>query len=118
MISFMNPKQLHDFLLKMYDFAEYEASQIMPDSQDNGQHFINLITVENLMDTYGRGAIFAAAKSQPDIDESAGLKQAHQKIDELRQRINEFYEQYDFDEDIKSLCRKLSRDWLHDKSDL
>lgn len=108
----MDEQTLHDFLNKMYDYADYLAAAIQPENRDNGSYFMSLIYIEDILDSYGRGLILSSAK-QIGLDGSAELSEAHRRLDLLRGRIHDLAQQYNFDDDLLRKSEKFKRDWHH-----
>lgn len=106
----MGSKNVHVFLFQLYDYADYLAGKIQPGNSDNGNYFISLLYIEEMMDSYGRSLICASAKDA-GADESAALSEAHRRIDLLRGRIQSLYQEFDFDEILERKTEKLLRDW-------
>lgn len=113
----MNQQELHGFLFKLYDYADYLAGEVEKDSLDRDSYFISMLYVEAMMDTYGRGLISQSAK-ESGKDQSAALAEAHRRIDLLRQQIDSLRHKYNFDEAIKQAGDRIKRDWLLDKTSL
>lgn len=106
----MDQKQLYDFLFELYDYADYLADRIQPNNPDNNNYFMSLIYIEEMMDAYGRGLINEAAH-EIDQNDRDSLKEAHRRIDLLRQRINELRSTFAFDDVVTGKTQKLLRDW-------
>lgn len=107
----MQAEELHNFLFELYDYADYLADQITPDNDRNSAYFLNLVYIEKLFDTLGRGKIYDAAKEMGETDPGKSLSEAHRRIDKLRERIAGFVEQYDFDRALDIEATKMQLDW-------
>lgn len=107
----MHGKELHNFLFQLYDYADYLADQIRPENDRNTTYFLNLVYIEKLFDTLGRGEIYNAAKEMGEADPGKALSEAHRRIDRLRERIAGFVEQYDFDQALNIEATKMQMDW-------
>lgn len=106
----MTPKELHDFLFHLYDYADYLAEQITPNNPDNNAYLASLGYIEDMMDIYGRGLIRQSAE-QGGLDSSASLTEAHRRIDLLRKRMSYLRKTYSFDDAIGQAEKRLSRNW-------
>lgn len=106
----MDQKQLYDFLFRLYDYADHLADSIKPNNPDNNNFYISLIYIEEMMDSYGRGLINETAH-QINQNDRDSLKEAHRRIDLLRQRINQLRDEFDFDDVVTGKTEKLLRDW-------
>lgn len=106
----MSPKELYDFLFKLYDYADYLAEEIKPGNYDNKNYYMSMIYIEEIMDSYGRGLINSAAH-QLDENDRDSLREAHKRIDALRQKIYDLKQSYDFEDVVAGKTEKLTRDW-------
>jgi len=115
----MQGKELHDFLFKLYDYADHLADQIQPDGDNfrNNNYFLTLVMIEKFFDRIGRGEISEAAKESgcDELDSSKSLSEAHRRIDLLRDRIYRLVQEYDFDETLDYASRQLAVDWHKQK---
>lgn len=111
----MNGKQLHDFLFQLYDYADTLADKIEPGNVDNGKYFLSLVAIEQMFDTYARGLVSESARqsNDPSLVDSESLKEAHQRIDKLRERIHGLSKLYNFDDVLDRERDRLGREWRH-----
>lgn len=109
----MHGKELHDFLFRLYDYADDIASRIQPGNPENSNYFMALVRIESYFDTMGRMEISRAAKdaAAEGIDPSASLQEAHKRIDLLRTRMQTLAAQYDFNDSLDYASRELARIW-------
>lgn len=115
----MHRKDLHDFLFKLYDYADYLADQIRPGNLDNGNYFLTLVFIEKYFDLVGRGEISKASRESEnkEPDASKSLSEAHERIDLLRDCIRELAQEYDFDEILEGASRQIATEWLKKQSE-
>lgn len=111
----MRGKELHDFLFKLYDYADQLADKIQPENPDNGRIFIAIVLIEKFFDGIGRGEIHAAAIEAQDLDPRTSLAEAHRRIDLLRARISDLCKTYDFDDSLRYAGETLVTDWRRPK---
>lgn len=111
----MQGRELHDFLFKLYDYADHLADQIQSggDNFHNDNYFLTLVMIEKFFDRIGRGEISEAARQAEDsgLDPSRSLSEAHRRIDLLRARIDRLVQEHDFDETLNYASRQLAVDW-------
>jgi cell fate (sporulation/competence/biofilm development) regulator YmcA (YheA/YmcA/DUF963 family) len=104
----MQPTDFHTFLFQLYDYADYLADQISADSHENGNYLMAMLYIEAIMDSIGRLQIHQAAKDA-GLDASASLKQAHARIDTLRERITLLMQQTDFSDSMRQAVNGLEQ---------
>ncbi len=109
----MQGKELHDFLFKLYDYADSVADEIKPGNSENANLFLTLVFIESYFDRAGRRDIYAAAEqaTAAGVDARESLKQAHLRIDSLRSRMTSLLNEYEFDEILNATSNRLSYDW-------
>jgi hypothetical protein len=92
--SLDDPRQLHDFLFELYDFA-YLLSTKMLDSNKpyatDASFYPLMVYIEDIMDTYGRQLILESAKAA-NLDEEESLREAHARLDTLREMMKKLRE--------------------------
>lgn len=85
--SLDDPKQLHDFLFNLYEFADVLSAKI-PDPQQpyatDAMLYPFMVYIEDIMDLYGRQLVVEAAKDA-GLDSEVSLREAHAKLDVLRE---------------------------------
>lgn len=117
----MQDRELHDFLFKLYDYADHLADHIQPDGDSfrNNNYFLTLVLIEMFFDRIGRGEISEAAKlsENSELNPHESLAEAHKRIDLLRDRISNLVKEYDFDETLRYAGEKLATDWRKKQAD-
>ncbi len=119
----MDPKQLHDFLFSLYDYADYLADTISSqnDTDYNNSYYMSLLYIEDMMDKEGRMLIRRAA-DQITGDGHDSLSEAHHRLDLLRKRISDLRKEYSFIESasgrdiVEVRTESLVRDWSNKSS--
>lgn len=109
----MQGKELHDFLFKLYDYADSVADKIQPWETENNNHFLTLVLIESYFDRVGRGEIRKAAEqaNSKDINPRDSLAEAHRRIDLLRNRMSMLSKEYDFNEVLDGWNLQQSHMW-------
>lgn len=113
--NYMPSQELHNFLFKLYDFADYIADEIESGrTQDVGGYFLTLVYIEQIFDRYGRGLIrnssIAAGSTQDEASVALGL--AHKRIDSLRNRLETLVENGNFDKTLEDAAKALTSVWV------
>ncbi len=113
----MQGKELHDFLFRLYDYADQLADEIQVggDRVANSNNFLMLVMIEKFFDRVGRSQIHQAASEAEDLglNASESLSEAHRRIDLLRSKIYHLYHQHDFSEVLDGVSRQFATEWRH-----
>lgn len=113
----MQPKQIHDFLFQLYDYADYLADRIEAGDPESRMFFLTLVFIEKMFDTYGRGLVSESAEeaNDPTLDRSESLKEAHRRIDVLRARIDQLAKINNYDNVLEDYGHQLTAEWPHSR---
>jgi hypothetical protein len=107
----MQPKELHDFLFKLYDYADYLIAELTKGNcSDANVYIASLVYIEDMMDTYGRSLV-SQSMITLGADQGESLAEAHRRIDHLRQDMMQLRKEYDFNNAIEQAEKRLSRNW-------
>lgn len=109
--SSMKEQDIPIFLLELFDYADYIADRIQPNSLDNSSYFLTLVYIEDIMDAYGRGLIYRSLKNSDEVKASATQSEAVQRLELLRGRIRSLSQQYDFDDTLTHCGKGMYQDW-------
>lgn len=110
-VSIMQPKELHDFLFKLYDFADEATTNpevITPAEYKEG--FLIAAYIEDFMDVYGRHLIHKAA-TEAGLDAEESVKTAHERIDRLRAELGSFENSSELQAMMDSATARLKRNY-------
>lgn len=107
----MQPKELHDFLFKLYDFADEATTnpEVMPPA-DYKMGFIIAAYIEDFMNIYGRSLIYKTAKDA-GINAEESLKSAHERIDHLRAELSAIDDNPELRSTIDEAVRRLKKNY-------
>ena len=95
----MQHQDLHDFLLKLYDFTDHVADSAVSDPDFRNNRILTLIFIEKYFDLIGREEISTATKEGAGSDES--MTDAHERTDILRKRIGSLIDNCQSTEEIR-----------------
>ncbi len=104
----MQPKELHDLLFQLLDFATEDIPSVSP--KDNHYKFMMAVYIEDFMDVYGRQLIHSSAMDA-GLDEEESLKMAHAKLDMLRASLNTILEDRTLHKVIDSAARRIKTNY-------
>lgn len=110
--SLKDPKQLHDFLFGLFDFAAYLADDA---SRDQQTCLMIVAYIEDMMDVYGRQLITQSAKDA-GLNAEESLKEANKRLDIIRAVLNTSFWGEELDntsmhKTIDEAARRLKRNW-------
>lgn len=113
----MQPKQVHDFLFQLYDYADYLADRIEAGDPESRMFFLSLVFIEKMFDTYGRGLISESAHNanDPALSGSESLTEAHRRVDVLRARIDQLAKANNYDSVLEDYSHQLATEWPHSR---
>jgi hypothetical protein len=106
-------KQKYSHIFNLLDFADELINRIKPGELDNGNYFMTLVYIEDVLDTYGRGFVLTTARESghSDNEASALMYTATARMDLLRQAINDLSQVYDFNDVLDGKAERFRRDW-------
>jgi hypothetical protein len=104
----MQPKELHDFLFKLFDFAQEDMTTVPPADYKMG--FMIMAYIEDIMDVYGRQLISQSAKDA-GLNAEESLQKAHAKLDVLRASLSTAFEDPEMREIMDEAARRLKRNY-------
>jgi hypothetical protein len=104
---------MYQRIIELLDFADEISSLIRQDDFDKNSYFMTLVYVEDILDKYGRGLASQSARDAALTEEQTAeiRKYLNMRLDELRLRIRDYSQTYDFDEVIAERSRGMLRDW-------
>lgn len=110
-------KQPYEHIFNLLDFADELAGRIKPGNPDNGNYFMTLVYVEDILDKFGRGFVLTTVQESGRSNDEADnlMHQATTRMDSLRQTIRQFAQLYDFDEVLDNKAKQLKREWHKQK---
>lgn len=117
-MSFLNnplddPKQLHDFLFELYDFAFLLSSKMLDADQPyatNASIYPFMVYIEDFMDLYGRQMITDSAK-EANLNSEESLKEAHTELDTLRTMMQKLKEIPPVIDAVNEASKRIKNNW-------
>jgi hypothetical protein len=117
-MSFLNnplddPKQLHDFLFELYDFAFLLSSKMLDTNHPyatNASLYPFMVYIEDFMDLYGRKMITDSAK-EAGLNSEESLKEAHASLDTLRTMMQELKEIPPVVDAVNEASKRIKNNW-------
>jgi hypothetical protein len=109
----MQNKLLYEYIFTMMDYGDRLAEMINLNDAgniDNGNYFISLVYIEDMLDKYARGLVLHSSE-EAGLDGSEQLKLANQRMDQLRANIRRFVQQGEFDDLLQKRGRQFYEDW-------
>lgn len=108
-----DPKQLHEFLFSLYDFAFLLSDKMLDISKPyatDGSKYVVMTYIEDIMDMYGRELIHAIAK-ETGLNPDDSLHKAHSNLDTLRSMLNRLKELPPATTAVDEASRRLKNNW-------
>lgn len=103
-------KPLYQYIFDMLDYADALIPLIQPNESDNGNYFMTLLYIEDILDSYGRSFVRHSADASGE-DGQIHMVNATRRMDELRTNIQELATTFDFEETIRLKNESMTRNW-------
>ena len=106
----MESKPMYQYIFDMLEYADKIATLIQPGNSDNGNYFMTLIYIEDILDKYGRGLVFTSANEIGE-DGHELMIAATQRMDHLRATLHDLMITGQYNDVLETRCRTMVRDW-------